>query len=54
MARPKEKEKKIIGDSVFLGGFKIGDEILDVFGMDENFVECRSDKDFTLYERHEF
>ena len=29
----------IIGDSVLLGGFKIGYEVLDVFGIYDKFVE---------------
>ena len=43
----------ILGDSVLLGGFKIGYEVLSVFGVDDKFVECRSDEDFILYGRHE-
>ena len=33
----------ILGDSVLLGGFKLGDEVLIVYGVDTKFVECRSD-----------
>ena len=28
----------IIGDSVLLGLFKLGDEVLDVYGMDTKFI----------------
>ena len=34
----------ILGDSVLLGGFELGDEVLDVFDVDEKIVECRSDE----------
>ena len=43
----------IIGDFVLLGGFEPGDEILDIFGVYEKCVECRSDGDFIFYERNE-
>ena len=42
----------VIVGSVLLSGLKIGDEVLDVFGVDENFVECRYDEDFSLYDRN--
>ena len=44
----------IIGDNIFLGGLEFLDEFLGVFGVDEKFVECRSDEYFILYDRHEF
>ena len=34
----------ILFDSILLSGFRIVDEVLAVFGIDEKFVECRSDK----------
>ena len=43
----------IIGDSVLLGGFELGDEALDVYGVDAKVVECRYDEGFILYARHE-
>ena len=35
------------------GGFKLGYEVLGVYGMDIKFVNCRSDDDFVLYDRYE-
>ena len=32
----------IIGGSVLLGGLKLGDKVLNVYGVDAKFVECRS------------
>ena len=37
-----------------LGGFELGDVVLDFYHMDKQIVECRSDEDFMLYDRHEF
>ena len=37
-----------------LGGFELGDEVLDVHGADKKIVECRSDEDFMLYDGYEF
>ena len=37
-----------------LGGFKIGDVVIDVYSMDEKFVECISDEDFIFYDRQGF
>ena len=34
-------------------GFEIGDEVLDVYGVDKKIVECISDEDFMLYYRHQ-
>ena len=45
---------RILGKYVLLGGFKLGDEVLDVYGVDEKFVECRYDEYFILYVRYEF
>ena len=42
-----------IGDSVLLGGFELGDEVLGFFGVDKKIVECRSDEYFILYDRNE-
>ena len=42
----------VIGSSVLLGGFELGDEVLDVYGVEKN-CKCSSDEDFLLYERHE-
>ena len=44
----------IIRSYVLLGGFKLGDEVLDVYGVDKKILECRSDEDFMLYDKHEF
>ena len=43
----------VIGDSVLLGGFKLGDEFLYVYCVDAKFVEWRSYGYFILYYRHE-
>ena len=43
----------IIGDSLLLGVFELGDETLDVYCMDAKFSQCRSDGDFIFYDRHE-
>ena len=43
----------ILGDSVLFGGFKLGDEVLDVYGVDKKFGECRSDEESILYDKHE-
>ena len=43
----------VIGDSLFFGGFEIGEEVLVVYGEEAKFVECRSDDDFIWYARHE-
>ena len=43
----------ILGYSVLLGGFRIGNEFLDVYGVDAKILECRSDEDLILYYRHE-
>ena len=43
----------IIGSYVLLGVLKLGDGVLDVYGLDANFLELRSDEDFILYDRHE-
>ena len=32
--------------------FKLGDEILDLLGMETNFSGCRSDGDFILDDGH--
>ena len=38
---------------LLLGGFELGYEVLDIFGVDAKFVECGSDEDSILYDRHE-
>ena len=37
-----------------MGGFELGDEALDVYGVEKQYIECRSDEDFMLYDRHGF
>ena len=37
-----------------LCGFEPGDVVIDVYSMDKQILECRSDEDFMLYDRHEF
>ena len=37
-----------IGDSIFLGGFKLGYEVLGMSGVDINKSGCRADGDFIL------
>ena len=36
----------ILGDSILLGRLKIGDEVLGVYGVDEEILEFRSDEYF--------
>ena len=36
----------ILWDSVLLGGFELVDEVLDVYGVDNKCLECRSNEDF--------
>ena len=43
----------ILKDSVLLGGLELEDEVLDVYGTNANFLECRSDEDSILYDRHQ-
>ena len=44
----------LFGESVLLGGFKFGDEDLDVSGVDTKVSECRYDGYFIFDERHKF
>ena len=37
-----------IGDSIFLGGFKLGYEVLGISGVDIHKSGCRADGDFIL------
>ena len=37
-----------IGDSIFLGGLKLGYEVLGISGVDINKSGCRADGDFIL------
>ena len=43
----------ILGESVLLSGFKLGDEVLDVYGVDSKYIEYRCDEDFIFYDIHE-
>ena len=43
----------ILGESVLLGGFQLGEDLIDVFCVEKTFVEYRSDENFILYDRHE-
>ena len=43
----------IIGGSILLGVFRIGDEVIRDFGVYYKYVECRFDEDFMVYDRHE-
>ena len=40
----------LLGYSILLGGFKIGDEVLDVSYVDAKLSECISSGDLILYE----
>ena len=42
----------IIGDSVLLSGFGLGDYVLGVYGVDTKILECRYDEYFIFYVRH--
>ena len=42
-----------LGGSVFLCGFKLEDEFLDMSGVDAKFYRCRSDGEFILDDSHE-
>ena len=42
-----------LGDLIFSGGFKIGDEVLDQLEVKVKYSACRVDGDFILYEAHE-
>ena len=44
----------IIGSSIFLGEFELGNGVLDVFGVNKCFVEFRYDEYFILYGIYEF
>ena len=43
----------IIVEYVLLGGFKLGDEVLDVSDVDAKFAGFRSDGYFIFDDRHE-
>ena len=34
-------------------GFKLGNEVFDVYGADAKYLEYRSDEEFILYDRYE-
>ena len=42
-----------IGDRILLGGFKLGDEVLDLSVLGVILIEHGTDGDFILYVRHE-
>ena len=42
-----------IGDRILLGGFKLGDEVLDLSVLGVILIEHGTDGDFILYGRHE-
>ena len=44
----------ILGESIFLCGFELGDEVLDIYGVDAKYTECRFDEDLIYYNRHEY
>ena len=43
-----------IGDPILLGGFKLGDEVLDMPGLGSIYIEYGVDGDFILDDSHEF
>ena len=43
-----------LGDSIFLEGSKLGNEIIHVSSVDAKFSEFRYDGDFIFYDRNEF
>ena len=44
----------ICGDSILLGRFKLGDEFLDIYGVDTKFPGYQYDKEFIFDVIHEF
>ena len=44
----------VIGDPILLGGFKLGDEVLDKSGLGDIFLGHGAYGYFILYGRHEF
>ena len=42
----------VIGDPILLGGFKIGDEVLDQSGLGAIFIGNGADGDFILDDSH--
>ena len=42
----------IIGEYILLGGLKLGDKGLDVYGVDAKYIECISDEESIYYDRH--
>ena len=42
-----------LGDPILLGGFKLGYEVLDLFGVDVKDSACRADRDFILDDGYE-
>ena len=44
----------LLGEYIWLYRFRLGDEILDVFGVDVEFSEFRSNVYLIFYDRHEF
>ena len=44
----------ILGEYIFFGESKLGDEVLGVYGVEVNFEGCRSDGDFILDDIHDY
>ena len=44
----------VIGDPILLGGFKLGDEVLDLSGLGSIFIGHGAHGDFILDDSHEF
>ena len=42
----------VIGDHILLGGFKLGDEVLDQSGLGAIFIGNGADGDFILDDSH--
>ena len=40
----------ILRESILLGGFKLIDEVPNVYGVDAKYLECRSDEDFIVHD----
>ena len=43
----------VVGDTILLGGFKMGDKVLDQSGLGAIFLGHGVDGDFILYDSHE-
>ena len=42
-----------LGGSILLGGFTLGDEVIDLLGVDTKFSGCRVDDDIILDDGNE-